>query len=99
MLLQNVGDGAAAYPVTEVGHGTQNPAISPISIFLSHANNHILDFIGDAWPTGPRLALPSYFSAISLRCQASNMSGVTRSAISFSTRRPTSLAFAARRRR
>jgi hypothetical protein len=47
---------------------------------------------------GPRWPLPSYFCAISFRCQANKVSGVTMvaSARSF---RPNPLAFAAHRRR
>src|SRR4029434_1897910 len=41
--------------LTKRGHGTQNPAISPISIFLSHADYEVLDFMGGARPTGTSL--------------------------------------------
>src|SRR4029434_7744415 len=99
MLLQYIGNGATSQVVTEIRDVSENPAISPITIVLSHADYKVLDFIGGAGRPGPRLALPSYFSAMSLRCQASNVSGVTRSAMSFSTRRPTRLALAEIRRR
>src|SRR5262249_34445351 len=48
---------------------------------------------------GPRLALPSYFRAISFWCQASRVPGVTIVAICDSARRPSPLARAASRRR
>src|SRR5215467_10932186 len=48
---------------------------------------------------GPRLALPSYFRAISFRCQASRVPGVTIVAICDSARRPSPLVRAASRRR
>ena len=41
---------------------------------------------------GPRCLLPSYFMAISFRCQAKSVSGVTMVASSWSTRRPGVLA-------
>ena len=41
--------------MTEIGHGTENPPISPIAILLSHADNEVLDFVGGAWPTGSAL--------------------------------------------
>ena len=48
----------------------ENPPISPITIFRSHADYEFLDFTGDAWPpaSAPGTAAP-----------ASNVSGVTRS--------------------
>lgn len=48
---------------------------------------------------GVRLALPSYFMAISFRCQANSVSGVTIVATCPSSFRPNLLAFAASRRR
>jgi hypothetical protein len=52
----------------------ENPPISPITIFRSHADYEFLDSTGDAWPpaSAPGTAAP-----------ASNVSGVTRSAVSF----------------
>jgi len=51
MLLQNVGNGATSQVVTEIRNGTENPAISPITIVLSHADYEVLDIIGSAWPS------------------------------------------------
>jgi len=48
---------------------------------------------------GPPRFLPSYFSAISLRCQASSVAGVTTVLSSCSMRRPSFWARTARRRR
>src|SRR5215472_14556343 len=48
---------------------------------------------------GPRLALPSCFRAISFRCQARRVPGVTIVAICDSARRPSPLARAASQRR
>src|SRR3954447_18114448 len=48
---------------------------------------------------GFRLALPSYFCAISLQCQASRVSGVTRVTTSARSLRPKPLARTAKRRR
>src|SRR5688572_7999581 len=70
VLLQNVGNGATSQAVAEVGHCTENPPVSPITILLSHADYEVLDFVGGAWPTqsalgtavillGNQLAVPS----------------------------------------
>ena len=48
---------------------------------------------------GPRFALPSYFCAISFRCHASKVSGVTIVAISRNSFLPSPFALAASRRR
>ena len=48
---------------------------------------------------GPLLAAPSYFMAISLRCQAKTVFGVTMDATSRSTLLPNTLPFTAKRRR
>ncbi len=48
---------------------------------------------------GPRCAVPSYFWAISFRCQANKVSGVTMVATSARSFRPNLLALAANRRR
>src|SRR4030095_9560510 len=55
VLLQNVGNGATSQVVTEIRNGTENPAISPITIVLSHADDRVLCFIGGAWPSRPAL--------------------------------------------
>src|SRR4030095_11698395 len=55
MLLQNVGNGTASQVVTEVGHGTENPAIAPTTIFVSQADYEVLDFLGGPWPPGSSL--------------------------------------------
>ena len=38
--------------MTEIRNGTENPAISPITILLSHADHKVLDFVDGAWPSG-----------------------------------------------
>ena len=96
--LQNVGNRAAGQVVSS-WTARPDPTIAPVTVLLAMRTTSFSISLAVRGRPGPRLALPSYFSAISLRCQASNVSGVTMSAMSFSNRRPTSLAFAARRRR
>src|SRR4030095_13068114 len=55
MLLQYIGNRATTQVVTEIRDGTQNPAISPITIVLSQADYEVLDIIGGAWPSGSAL--------------------------------------------
>ena len=76
-------------------------AIPTIELFLedfADATPQDLESLVFALP-GARLALPSYFSAISLRCHLNKVSGVTIVPISLKTRRFSALARTARRRR
>ena len=41
--------------MAQIGHGTENPAISPVPIFLRHTDYEFLDFLSDVW--SPRSSL------------------------------------------
>jgi hypothetical protein len=58
----------------------------PKPLFKAHTSASILASVFGR--PGPRRDLPSYFSAINLRCQANNVSGVTIVATAASTLRP-----------
>jgi hypothetical protein len=63
-------------------------APTPVPVFLRHPTNQHLDFGHRSGRPGLRDALPSYFFAISFRCQANKVSGVTIVATRASSLRP-----------
>ena len=99
VLLENVSDGAPCHLVAQIGKGTLDPPIVPIrfSVARRTAKSSILSRVRGR--PGPRFLLPSYFWAISFRCQASNVSGATIVATSARIFRPKPLALVAKRRR
>ena len=98
-LSQNVGDGASADVVIQVGKRTLNPGMPherfSVAIRMTHSR---ISTVARGRP-GPRRKWPSYLRAISARCHASKVSGVTIDLMSVSARRPSVLAFAANRMR
>jgi hypothetical protein len=85
--------------MSEIGYGTLDAAIAPDTVLLGQANHQRFYFFPGAGRPGPRFSCPSYFCAISFRCQANKVSGVTRVATSARSLRPNPLALAAKRRR
>src|SRR4030095_1445542 len=61
MLLQYIGNRATTQVVTEIRNGTENPAISPVTIVLSHADDEVLDIIGSPRPSGSALGTAIIF--------------------------------------
>jgi hypothetical protein len=55
--------------MSELRKRTLNPPVSPIAVLFRHLHNQILNVAGRAGRPEPRLLLPSYFSAMRLRCQ------------------------------
>ena len=97
VLLQNAGDGATADVVMQVGKRPLDPGVAPRAVLRRHPDNPLANPAATGGRPGPRRFWPSYFRAISVRCHASKVSGVTIDRISCSTRRPSVWAFAARR--
>jgi hypothetical protein len=51
VLLQNVGDGASADVVIQVGERTLNPGIAPRSVLGHHTDDPLADRLRGAWPS------------------------------------------------
>jgi hypothetical protein len=86
--------------VSQIGQCALDAPIAPIPVLVCHARSTKAS-ISPAVRGRPglRLLRPSYLCAISFRCQANKVSGVTMVATSASILRPNPLALAANRRR
>ena len=85
--------------MAEIRNGTLDSVITPTSIFFSHLDDQSFDLRCVRGRPGLRMPLPSYLFAMSFRCHANRVSGVTMVAILFRALRLNSLARTARRRR
>ena len=94
MRLQNRCNGAAANTVSEIGQRALDAPVTPIPVLLGISNHQRLDLAGDG--RSPRRG--RIFLAISFRCQANSLSGVTMVATSARSFRPNPLDLAANRR-
>ena len=72
---------------------------SQVQIFGGHLHDELTDVFHDWWTPWPAPQAPVVFLAISRRCKFSGVPGVTTVPVSPRALRPTTLAFAARRRR
>ena len=81
---QDVGDSGTADGVPDVGKRTLDPLIAPVAVLATHSDHQRFDFLWCCGRPGRRRPLPSYFCAISFRCQASSVCGVTMVATSAS---------------
>ena len=89
--MENISDCAPGQLVSEIGYGTLDAAITPGTVFRRQATKVSISFLVRGRP-GPRFSCPSYFCAISFRCHANKVSGVTKVAISARNLRPSPLA-------
>lgn len=96
VLSQYIGHRAAGDFVTEVRERALKPHV-PFSVAIRTISTEISGTIRGL--PGPRLSTWFHFIAMSLRCQAISVSGVTIAAMSLRTLRSTRLAFSAKRRR
>ena len=87
-------NGAAANIVSEIGQRALDAPVTPIPVLLGISNHQRLDLAGD----GRSLRRGRIFLAISFRCQANSLSGVTMVATSARSFRPNPLDLAANRR-
>jgi hypothetical protein len=77
VLLHNVGNRAARDLMTRIGQCVLDSSPTPIPVLCGHPDHQLLDLVFRARTASATLLLPSYFLAISLRCQASSVAGVT----------------------
>jgi len=52
MPSQNIGNRIVRQQMSEIGKGSLNPAITPVSIFLCHSSDQRRDFRCGSWPSG-----------------------------------------------
>jgi hypothetical protein len=77
VLLENVGNGAARNLMAQIVQRPLYSSVAPIPVLGCHATiNLSISSLVRGRP-GPRWLLPSYFLAMSLRCQARRVSSVT----------------------
>src|SRR5437667_2377561 len=97
--FQNLSDRAARNFVPQIGQCALDPPIAPIPFSSASRTTNVSISTAVLGRPGPRCAVPSYLLAISFRCQANKVSGVTMVATSAKSLRPNPLALAANRRR
>ena len=77
VLFQNISNRFVCQHMAQIGQCSLDAAVTPASILLGHANDQRCNLgrgLRSSWRSNK---LPSYFFAISFRCQANSVSGVT----------------------